>query len=149
MQLVVIGPDAKAVRHLFNDWQDGYLLKGWQNEVNFTEFDVLLHPARDEPYGMIISEAMAAKVPVVISDRCGSAMHVTSGAGNVIPVNAPLEDWVNALECQLTRTNPVPQFERSWHRVAQEYENKCRVLRGTRLKNNCDEFDSTGIYYTL
>ncbi len=125
LQFIVIGPDAKAVKHLFKDWQDGYILKGWEDEVNFTEFDVLLHPAKDEPYGMIISEAMAAKVPVVISDRCGSAMHVTTGAGSVIPLNAALEDWVSALEFQLTRTNPVPPFERSWRRVAQEYENKC------------------------
>src|SRR3989338_290648 len=122
LQFRVVGPAAAEVQHLFSGWQGGYQLLGWSDQSHFTGFDVLLHPAKAEPYGMVISEAMAARVPVVISDVCGAAAQVTPAAGAVLPLSASIETWVNALEQQLGRSEPVPQFERSWRTVAQEYE---------------------------
>lgn len=122
LQFFVVGPAAAEVQHLFANWQGGYQLMGWSDQAHFTGFDVLLHPAKAEPYGMVISEAMAARVPVVISDACGAAAQVTPPAGMVLPLSAPIEAWANALELQLRRSEPVPQFERSWRTVAQEYE---------------------------
>ncbi|MDI1246519.1 MAG: glycosyltransferase family 4 protein, partial [Rhodoferax sp.] len=122
LQLCVVGPAADDVVHLFADWRGGYKLIGWSDQTHYAGFDVLLHPARAEPYGMVISEAMAAKVPVVISDVCGAAAHVTAASGAVLPLSAPLDAWVQALEQQLSRGDSVPPFERSWAKVAQEYE---------------------------
>lgn len=122
LQFRVVGPAAAEVQHLFSGWQGGYQLMGWSDQSHFTGFDVLLHPAKAEPYGMVISEAMAARVPVVISDVCGAAAQVTPSAGAVLPLSASTETWVNALEKQLERSEPVPQFERSWRTVALEYE---------------------------
>jgi glycosyltransferase involved in cell wall biosynthesis len=45
-------------------------------------FDLLLHPALGEPFGRIICEAMAAKVPVIAADSAGPASiieHKVSG----------------------------------------------------------------------
>ena len=123
LKFIVVGPDVADVQHLFADWQDGYVLQGWRDKAHYAEFDVLLHPAKAEPYGMVISEAMAAKVPVVISDVCGAAAHVTSAAGAVLPLVAPIDMWVDSLEQQLKRSEAVPQFKHSWREVAQEYEN--------------------------
>lgn len=122
LQLWVAGPAAAEVQHLFAGWHGGYQLLGWNDHVNYADFDVLLHPARAEPYGMAISEAMAAKVPVVISDVCGAAAQVTPSAGSVLPLSVSIETWTCALEQQLHRSEPVPQFERSWRVVAREYE---------------------------
>lgn len=121
LQLHVVGPDAAEVTHLFADWQGGYQLLGWSHQAPYPSFDVLLHPAKAEPYGMVISEAMAARVPVVISDVCGAAVHVTAASGLVLPLSAPLYAWVDALDGQLNRCEPVTQFERSWCTVAKEY----------------------------
>ena len=121
VQLYVVGPAAADVAALFADWQGGYKLMGWSETASYAAFDVLLHPAKAEPYGMVISEAMAAKVPVLISDVCGAAVHVTAASGAVLPLAAPLDAWVQALDRQLSRIEPVPQFERSWRTVAQEY----------------------------
>jgi len=121
LQLHVVGPTPADVMHLFADWRGGYELLGWSDQAHYAEFDVLLHPAKAEPYGMVISEAMAAKVPVVISDVCGAAEHVSVASGAVLPLSAPLDAWVSALDQQLSRSEPVPQFERSWRKVAQEY----------------------------
>ncbi|TAN84108.1 MAG: glycosyltransferase family 1 protein [Gallionella sp.] len=122
LQLWVAGPEAAEVRHLFTGWQGGYRLLGWSDQACYADFDVLLHPARAEPYGMVISEAMAAKVPVVISDVCGAAAQVTPVAGAVLPLAASPEEWASAVEEQLRRGAAPPQFIRSWKAVALEYE---------------------------
>jgi UDP-glucose:(heptosyl)LPS alpha-1,3-glucosyltransferase len=121
LKFQVIGPAVADVRHLFGDPENDQLL-GWSHAAHYAEFDVLLHPARAEPYGMVISEAMAACVPVVISDMCGAAAQVSSAAGEVLALNASVDDWCNAVQRQLDRSEPVPHFVRSWREVAQEYE---------------------------
>ena len=122
LKLVVIGPAASDVQHLFAGWPCCFKSPGWSGQAPYAEFDVLLHPAKAEPYGMVISEAMAAKVPVVISDMCGAAEHVTAAAGAVLSLDAPVGEWLAALESQLKRSGPVPQFEHGWRDVAREYE---------------------------
>jgi len=123
LQFWVVGPDPAELEPLFAGWNSGYRLLGWrENNDYFSEVDVLLHPALTEPYGMVISEAMSACVPVVISDLCGAAEDVSAGAGVVLSRLAPIARWAEAVEQQLSRTLPVPRFERSWAKVAQEYE---------------------------
>lgn len=122
LQFCVVGPTTAEIQHLFASWLGGYQLLGWSAQSHFADFDVLLHPAKAEPYGMVISEAMAASVPVVVSDLCGAADQVAPSAGAVLPLAAPVETWANAVEQQLRRSEPVPQFVRSWRTVAQEYE---------------------------
>jgi UDP-glucose:(heptosyl)LPS alpha-1,3-glucosyltransferase len=123
LELWVLGPSENEVRHLFKDWQNGYRLLGWQQDSShFQEIDVLLHPAKAEPYGMVISEAMAACVPVVVSNACGAAPQVIAGAGEVIALDAPVQQWVTAVARQLDRTDAPPEFVRGWDVVAAEYE---------------------------
>jgi len=125
LELWVIGPDERDVRHLFENWQGGFRLLGWRSDAShFGEVDVLLHPAKAEPYGMVISEAMAARVPVVVSDACGAAAQVEAGSGAVVPLDAPLQQWLTAVTSQLDRNEAPPQFVRGWDAVAQE----CMVI---------------------
>ncbi len=122
LELWVIGPDERKVRHLFAGWQGGFRLFGWRSDSShFNEIDVLLHPAKVEPYGMVISEAMAACVPVVVSDACGAAAQVGMEAGEVVPLDESLERWVRAVMAQLDRMEAAPPFVRKWETVAQEF----------------------------
>ncbi len=117
----VVGPAVKDIQHLFDSPQNDQLL-GWSTDSHYTEFDVLLHPAKAEPYGMVISEAMAACVPVVISDLCGAAPQVSAENGEVLSLNDGVQEWADAIQMQLSRTSQVPRFERAWRVAAQEYE---------------------------
>jgi len=123
LELWVIGPEPSAVQHLFSGWQSGYRLMGWRKDMEYLrEVDVLLHPAKAEPYGMVISEAMAACVPVVVSDVCGAAIQVGETFGQVLPLSAPASMWSAAVEKELVRTEPSPQFVFGWDEVAKKYE---------------------------
>ena len=82
---------------------------------------MLLHPAKAEPYGMVITEAMAARVPVVVSDACGAAEQVNAEAGEVVRLDAPVQQWASAISRQLDRTQAPPSFVRGWDVVAREF----------------------------
>jgi UDP-glucose:(heptosyl)LPS alpha-1,3-glucosyltransferase len=156
LTLHVIGPSIASIKHLFTDWQSGYILKEWSGQVNYSEFDVLLHPAKSEPYGMVISEAMASKVPVVISDACGSCEDVSTASGTILSLDSPIDSWVNAINDQLNRTEAVPQFSRSWSEVALDYEQVCQNFASHSLSKTFDsavpqpvEYISTGTHSSL
>ena len=123
LELWVVGPEPQEIQHLFFGWQGGYRLLGWRNDMEYLgKIDVLLHPAKAEPYGMVISEAMAACVPVVVSNKCGAADEVGVASGQVVPLDADLADWCSAVTNQLSRTDKLVPYTRSWRDVAQDYE---------------------------
>ncbi|MBI5626526.1 MAG: glycosyltransferase family 4 protein [Nitrosomonadales bacterium] len=136
LELWVIGPDESEVRHLFSNWQGGYRLLGWcSDSSHYHEIDVLLHPAKAEAYGMVITEAMSARVPVVVSDACGASAHVNAEAGEVVALDAPVQQWVTAVARQMNRTEAPPEFVRGWDVVAAEYETiYMDVIRRMRRK---------------
>jgi UDP-glucose:(heptosyl)LPS alpha-1,3-glucosyltransferase len=121
LQFIVAGPDKKDIGSVLKPLGNSAQSPGWCAQPDYSRLDVLLHPASHEPYGMAIAEAMAAGVPVVISDQCGAAAHMQSGAGSILPLSAPLQSWVEALEQELERRSPIPEFSRSWEQVATEH----------------------------
>ncbi len=129
LEFWVVGPQAEEVQHLFVDWPGSYRLLGWRSDTTYLQqIDVLLHPAKAEPYGMVISEAMAARVPVVVSTACGAAAQVSAEAGEVLALDVPVKEWMDAVTRQLNRTEPAPAFVRGWEMVAHEYETIYRQI---------------------
>jgi UDP-glucose:(heptosyl)LPS alpha-1,3-glucosyltransferase len=122
LELWVAGPKAEDVSHLFEGWQGGYRLLGWRDDAeHLRQIDVLLHPARAEPYGMAITEAMAAGARVVVSDVCGAVSEIGNGAGAVLPLGAQAEAWAQAIDSQLRETRSPPPYAHAWQDAAQEY----------------------------
>jgi UDP-glucose:(heptosyl)LPS alpha-1,3-glucosyltransferase len=123
LELWVAGPQPQEVQHLFDGWKGGYRLLGWRADMEYlAQFDVLLHPASAEPYGMAIAEAMGCQATVVVSDRCGAAAQVGNGAGAVLALESPLEDWIGAVRRALQREVAPPRYAHGWREVAREYE---------------------------
>jgi starch synthase len=48
----------------------------------YSEADVLLHPARCEPYGVVVLEAMASGLTVIASDATAAAVDRIEGGVN-------------------------------------------------------------------
>lgn len=47
-------------------------------------FDLLIHPAKGEPFGRVICEAMAAAIPVIAAESAGPASIIESGESGVL-----------------------------------------------------------------
>jgi len=117
LTFIVAGPKPDAISHLFADWHDGYQLLGETDSTPlYAQFDLLLHPARQEPYGMVIAEARAAAVPVLISDACGIADELDQTS--VIPLDACIETWIKGCNHQFGLT--VEPSIRNWRCVAED-----------------------------
>jgi len=122
LRFVIIGPETGMVSGLTERSDDGVQILGWKEAAPYyKDMDLLLHPAKQEPFGMVVIEAMAARVPVVISDVCGAADYVTPAHGEILALNTGVQAWVDACDRQLSRAVGPPGFERGWDQVAKEY----------------------------
>ncbi len=118
LELHIVGPKPDAIRHLFADWQHGYKLFGETDaKPLFQHFDLLLHPARMEPFGMVITEALSAQVPVVASDQCGALTEIQQD--RILPLDSPVDAW--AKTCLAAIGQPQAPYSRSWSDVAREH----------------------------
>ncbi len=72
--------------------QDQVVFFGGRNDVPYFLLgaDLLLHPARKEAAGMVIIEAIIAGLPVLVTEVCGYAKHVTEAKAGQI-VSSPFE----------------------------------------------------------
>lgn len=125
IEFVVIGPHPNEVIGLFDGFEGQYQLMGAVDaRDHYQHFDLLLHPARMEPFGMVITEALSAGVPVIASDQCGAAAILD--AEYVLSVQAAPGIWAH--RCLQAIGRPIPKFRRSWKDMAQEYVELYRRL---------------------
>ena len=133
LKVIVLGAEQAQVAHLCKSYDGSIEFLGWQPSANlYQDLDLLLHPASSEAYGMVIAEAMACKVPVVVSDQCGAAADVSIANGNVLSLKAPVQDWVSACERWLNNDADPIGFERPWSQVASEYLAEYEAIRMTK-----------------
>lgn len=67
---------------------DKVIIRGGRDDIPrlMHAADLLVHPARSELAGHVLIEAMAAGLPVLVSDVCGYAFHIAeAGAGELVP----------------------------------------------------------------
>jgi glycosyltransferase involved in cell wall biosynthesis len=63
---------------------------GWQENMDelWCQIDCLVHTAEREPFGRVIIEAMANKIPVVAVDSCGPGEIIRNGrTGILVPAD--------------------------------------------------------------
>ncbi len=58
--------------------------------------DLLLHPAYSESAGMILLEAMTAGLPVLTTDVCGYAFHITKAKAGIVLASPFGQDFLNS-----------------------------------------------------
>ena len=117
VMFMVVGPEPNDINHLFQTWDGGFQLLGETDSTPiYASFDLLLHPARQEPYGMVIAEARAAGVPVLVSDACGIAGELEHAA--VLNLHTDIRGWAKAVEKRIGLQAVATR--RSWKTVAEE-----------------------------
>lgn len=120
--LVIIGGDkAKLFEQLAERHNIAHRTHflGAQEEVKkyMLAADILINPARVESAGMAIVEALSVGLPVVLTENCGYAFHVTQAeAGVVIPAAFELNDLVVAMRDAMS-----PKVREKWRQNALSY----------------------------
>ena len=122
----------------------------WIHDLNHTEailpaFDILIHPARNEPFGRVICEAMAMRVPVIAA-RSGGPLDIITANVNGLFVEEDDPDAIaqnaarlldNPLEAKKLadagHAHILKHFtkERLAQQLAQEYARAIAAERGT------------------
>ena len=134
IHFVVAGCDASEIAHLFQGWpKSSYSLMGWiDDSIQVLEkISLILHPARVEPFGMVIAEANAAGLPVVVSQNCGAAALITEAQGRVCGIESEgggVMHWVAACEAMLQRSQSVTSLNLTWESLAQQHITLYREL---------------------
>lgn len=96
---------------------------GYQAEVPFEQYDLLVHPAVSEPFGMVVIEALSAGCRALVSDRVGASEYIHDGLV-VMKSHSTSYQWANAA-AELLGRNPdqSPKFG-TWTDVAMYYDVK-------------------------
>ena len=129
IKLLVLGPEKNQVTHLCVNYPGQISFLGWQESANhYQELDLLIHPASSEAYGMVIAEAMASHVPVLVSSACGAASDVSDQHGSVLELKDTLDSWVNRANHWLDHAGDVPGYDRPWSQVANEYLTQYQLI---------------------
>lgn len=123
LKLKVAGPLSEEVNHLFSSNEKNYELLGYVDDKPkfFELIDILVHPAKLEAFGMVITEALSFGVPVLCSSECGAAEVVGLNSGNVLSEECDSEEWASSASYILAQTNNFT-FTRSWASCAEEYK---------------------------
>lgn len=121
IKFLVAGPEPDDIKHLFNEWnQDSYQLLGWaKTDEVLQHIDLLIHPARKEPFGMVIAEANAAGVPVLISDQSGISPLITDRMGKALPLDE-LAHWATEANTLLNGSQQE-KLSLSWYALAEQH----------------------------
>lgn len=72
---------------------------GWQKQMDcvWAKIDCLVHTAEREPFGRVVIEAMAHKVPVIAADRCGPAEIIRNGRTGILFEPGDVEQLTEAM----------------------------------------------------
>jgi UDP-glucose:(heptosyl)LPS alpha-1,3-glucosyltransferase len=123
IEVIILGPKESEVKRLAANYSFKVRALGWRPaRFVFSEIDLLIHPASSEPYGMVVAEAIAAGVPVLVSDQCGAASDVMPSCGTVLSLLESPKQWSLWADKWLG-TNSIPSTHlRDWREVARDYQ---------------------------
>jgi UDP-glucose:(heptosyl)LPS alpha-1,3-glucosyltransferase len=87
----------------------------------------LIHPSRYDPCSLVVTEALACGLPVIVSARDGASEHVRHGANGYVVADcedaATFSEHVAVLDDPAQRATcaaAAAEFRRPWSRVATE-----------------------------
>ena len=89
--------------------------EGWRNEIPWEQYSVLIHPARQEPFGMVVAEARQKGIPALVSKQVGAAEVGFDGVV-AIDFNASLDAQIEDLK-QISNNYDLryPEVKWSWN----------------------------------
>ncbi len=103
------------------------LVQGWVGPLQgaalddaYAAADLLLHPARAETWGMVVTEALARGIPAIVGAGTGAVEALSSGATDGLPGAAVAVEEPGVLARHLRRWLTDPALRREWRERALE-----------------------------
>tara|TARA_B100000035_G_scaffold302128_1_gene299434 strand:+ start:1587 stop:2642 length:1056 start_codon:yes stop_codon:yes gene_type:complete len=133
LHLKVAGPPKEAIQYLFSSVEKDYELLGYVDDKPkfYESIDLLVHPAKLEAFGMVITEALSFGVPVLCSSECGAAEVISDRYEcSALSYHSKNEFWLNELESILSNKKSMGVYTRTWDQVAREYHSVYESIAG-------------------
>ncbi len=124
LKLKIAGVCSEVLSHLIENSDVNVEILGFvKNKRSFYEsIDLLLHPAKLEAFGMVISEALCIHVPVICSSECGASEVLSKSSSFHIPEGQSDASWVQAAD-EILRISKLKFLSpKRWDDVAKEYK---------------------------
>jgi glycosyltransferase involved in cell wall biosynthesis len=129
LKLKIAGVKAESISHLLEESDVGVDILGVikDKESFYQSIDLLVHPAKLEAFGMVITEALVMNISVLCSKECGASEVQFPPHGIALPHKYKNSFWIKAAE-HLLCANSINLYERKWKDVALEYEKVYKKL---------------------
>lgn len=101
--------------HFLGSQTQSYIFK------HLHEYDLFVQPSIFEGFGLTVAEAMAAKVPVLVSENQGPLEIIDNGRYGYSFKNQDVDDCVEKLEIFLNHQNDTKMVEYAYKRVCECY----------------------------
>ena len=113
---------AERFRAALDGVQSGWVgpLQGAALDDAYAAADLLLHPARAETWGMVVTEALARGIPAIVGAGTGAVEALSSGATDGLPGAAVPVEEPGVLARHLRRWLTDPALRREWRERALE-----------------------------
>lgn len=109
----------------------GYVMKA-RDEIR--NYDVFLHPAIDESFGIVVAEALFACVPVIVTDRCATYEVIGNGKYGWVADASDPESWAKTVE------EIIAQPSQTWTKVRDGREWAVRMFSAELFAKRMDSF---------
>lgn len=90
-------------------------------EKHLCDFDLFVHPARYEGFGLVVAEAMAAKVPVIISSLPAPMKIIENGECGEFFSSENVDELADKIKLYITGEVCLAKIERAYQRVSESY----------------------------
>jgi glycosyltransferase involved in cell wall biosynthesis len=88
----------------------------------YADSDLLVLPSKSETWGLVVNEAMASGLPVIVSDKVGCAADlVLNGKNGFIFESGNLHSLVNCLSLVIKDSNVSSQMGESSRQIIKQY----------------------------
>ena len=110
--LDVYGPSKRELSGFLKE-ESWIKVKGWTTDIPWEDYDALIHPAKQEPFGMVVSEARAKGLPVLMSDQVGATDLNFSNIA-ALSLDSSIAQWAICLEDLLFTSLPFAEIKWTW-----------------------------------
>lgn len=90
--------------HFLGSLQQNELIKAYQ------KYAIFILPSSSEPWGLVVNEAMASGLPVIVSSHCGSAELIQDGKNGFLINPYKIDELANKMELLKNNTSLQMQF---------------------------------------